>query len=74
VAKAAVRCSLGTYSDNFTAFVQGAANGDCNNIVQIRDRDALYETCMPTFQTINCLDLSNANLDPSCRQQLLRRQ
>jgi len=73
VAKAAVRCSQGTYTDSFNAFVQGAALGDCNNIVQIRDKEALYKACIPSFQTINCLDFSNANQDASCRQQLVRR-
>jgi hypothetical protein len=74
VAKASARCSLGTYEQSFKSFVDTAALGDCKNIVQVRDHDALYDTCFPSLQTINCLDLSNANLDGSCRQQLLRAQ
>jgi hypothetical protein len=72
VAKAEVRCSLGTYDQRFKVFVDSAALGDCKNIVEVRDHDALYKTCFPTLQTINCLDLSNGNLDASCKQQLLR--
>lgn len=74
VAKAAVRCSLGTYEAAFSSFVQGAANGDCNNIVQVRDENALYDTCIPSIETMNCLDLENANLDASCKSQLLHPQ
>lgn len=72
VAKAEVRCSLGTYDARFKAFVDSAALGDCKNIVEVRDHDALYDTCLPTLQTINCLDLSSGNLDASCKQQLQR--
>ena len=74
VAKAAVRCNLGTYQQNFDGFVQAGANGDCNNIVQVRDENALYDTCIPAIETMTCADLQSANLDPSCRQQLLRLQ
>jgi hypothetical protein len=74
VAKAAVRCSLGTYQESFKAFVDQAALGDCKNIVKIRAHDALYDTCFPTLQTINCLDLSNGNFDASCKEQLQRAQ
>jgi hypothetical protein len=70
VAKAEVRCSLGTYEQRFKTFVDSAALGDCKNIVEVRDHDALYGTCFPTLQTINCLDLSNGNLDASCKQQM----
>jgi hypothetical protein len=70
VAKADVRCSLGTYAARFKAFVDAAAAGDCKNIVKVRDTEALYDTCFPTLQTINCLELSNGNLDASCKQQL----
>src|SRR5262245_55461160 len=62
VARAEVRCSLGTYAVRFKTFVDSAALGDCKNIVEVRDHDALYDTCFPTLQTINCLDLSNGNL------------
>ena len=72
VAKADVRCSLGTYEQRFKAFVDSAALGDCTNIVKVRDEDALYATCFSSLQTINCLDLSNGNLDASCKEQLLR--
>jgi hypothetical protein len=74
VANAAVRCNLGTYQQNFDGFVQAAANGNCNNIVQVRDEKALYDTCIPAIETMNCTDLQSANLDASCRSQLLRQQ
>jgi len=72
VAKAEARCSLGTYEVRFKAFVDAAALGDCKNIVKIRDEESLYGTCFVTLQRINCLELSNGNLDASCKQQLVR--
>ena len=72
VAKAEARCSLGTYEVRFKAFVDAAALGDCKNITKVRDQKALYGTCFLTLQTINCLELTNGNLDASCKQQLVR--
>jgi hypothetical protein len=69
VARAAARCGQ-SYTANYTAFVQAAANGDCSNILQVRDSASLYRTCIPSFNTISCSDLSAGNIDPTCRAQL----
>jgi hypothetical protein len=68
VANAAVRCGQ-DYQTNYDAFVQ--AVGGCSHIVAIRDIDALYGTCLPSFETTPCSDLIAGNVDPSCRNQLL---
>ena len=73
VAQAAVRCGEGTYEQNFSSFVAAAAQGDCNNIVAVKDMSSLYSECIPSIQTLACADLSTGNLDPSCQSQLTRR-
>lgn len=70
VAKAAERCG-GSYQANYDAFVQAAVGGNCNNTVSVRDRAALYDTCIPSFATISCADLTAGNIDATCRDQLL---
>src|SRR5205814_9165165 len=43
VAKAAERCNLGSYQENHDGFISTAAQGDCNNIVGLRDATSLYD-------------------------------
>lgn len=71
VAAAAGRCG-GDYQANYDAFIDGAAEGDCANIVQVRDRAALYDECLPSLEVVSCDDLLAGQLDDSCRDQLLR--
>lgn len=76
VAKAAVRCSNGNqaaYQPNYDQFVKDAANGDCNNIVSVRDETALRNTCLPSFATVQCADLQAGNIDATCKAQLVRK-
>jgi hypothetical protein len=76
VAKAAVRCSNGSqaaYQPNYDQFIKDAANGDCNNIVSVRDENALRNTCIPSFATVPCADLQAGNIDGSCKAQLVRK-
>jgi hypothetical protein len=70
VAKAAQRCGA-DYHTSYNQFVQSAANGNCSNVVQVRDSNALYQTCIPSFMTISCTDLMAGNIDATCRAQLL---
>lgn len=70
-AKAAARCGL-DYAEERDGFIRAAANGDCANIVMVRDEKALRNTCIPSLSTISCDDLLAINLDPTCRSQLLR--
>jgi hypothetical protein len=72
VAKAAQRCGQ-DYQQNYDAFVRTAANGDCANIVQVRDEGALRGTCIPSLSTVACPDLLSANIDATCKGQLLRK-
>jgi hypothetical protein len=60
-----------TYQNEHDSFIINAANGDCKNIVKIRDEAGLRNTCLPSLQNISCADLKSANLDPTCKQQLL---
>jgi hypothetical protein len=69
LANAAVRCG-GPYQDNYDAFVSTAANGNCDNIVAVRDSSSLYGTCIPSLDTISCSDLQTGNVDASCKSQL----
>lgn len=69
VAKAAQRCGQ-DYQANYTAFVQNAANGNCTNIVAVRDEASLRAVCLPKFATITCADLLAGKIDASCVGQL----
>jgi hypothetical protein len=60
------------FADEWQAFVNAAAGGDCRNIKSIRDIDALYSDCVPWIQRASCADLQNASAIPdSCKGQLL---
>jgi hypothetical protein len=71
VGKAAQRCGL-DYQKNYDAFVQTAAGGDCENVVRVRDENALRSTCFTSLQSVSCEDLKAAKLDASCQAQLAR--
>ncbi len=70
-ARAATRCE-GTYEANYDSLLQSAAGGDCKKVVSIRDEAALRRTCLPSLQSLSCADLAAANVDPSCKRQLIR--
>jgi hypothetical protein len=74
VATAAQRCGQ-DYTANYNAFISSVAQGDCANIVQVRDETSLRGTCIPSFSTISCADLTAtpAKLDPTCSAQLLHK-
>jgi hypothetical protein len=72
VAAAARRCGH-DYQANYDSFVATAAGGNCQNIREVRDEAALRSTCIPSFETISCDDLIAGALDPTCREQLLRK-
>jgi hypothetical protein len=73
VARAVLRCASGSYQATYDAFVDAAANGDCENIIALRDRATLYDECIPSLDVIACTDLTAGNLDASCKGQLLHR-
>jgi hypothetical protein len=68
-ARARERCG-GDYKSSYDAMLASVANGDCKNIVSVRDEATLRGVCLPAVQTIACPDLTNGKLDPSCSQQL----
>jgi hypothetical protein len=73
LASAYDRCGT-NYDQAYTQQLQAIANGDCNNIVGVRDADALDTTCIPSLRTIACTELVSGNLDPTCQLQLQRAQ
>jgi hypothetical protein len=72
VAKASQRCG-GDYKANYDAFIDAAAGGDCGNIKDVRDVDALYDECFPYIESVSCIDLVDASSYPAaCVSQLYR--
>jgi hypothetical protein len=73
LAGSAQRCGY-DYKANFDAFVNSAAQGDCRNIIAVRDKSSLYAECIPYMQGLTCEQVSsgNLNLPASCVDQLLR--
>jgi hypothetical protein len=65
VARAAQRCGQ-DYKANYDAFVQSAANGNCANIIKVRDETSLRQACFPSLVTVSCEDLKAGRLDASC--------
>jgi hypothetical protein len=70
-ARASERCGA-DYKSSYDAILKSIANGDCKNVVSVRDEAALRSTCIPAVQSIACADLTNGKLDPSCTKQLQR--
>ncbi len=73
IASTAERCGDDPQA-NRKAFVDVAAGGDCDNIVQVRDATALYDVCIPFLQNMTCEQWQNiaTTLPPECESQLLR--
>lgn len=69
VGRAAERCSPGSGEPSRAAFEN--AVGGCDAIDEVRDRDSLYATCIPSLEVVTCEDLQAGTLDPSCQMQLL---
>jgi hypothetical protein len=60
------------FADEFQAFVNAAAGGDCRNIKNVRDINALYGDCVPWIQRAQCTQLRDTSAFPdSCKGQLL---
>jgi hypothetical protein len=61
-----------TYQECYDA-LEDAAGGSCDNVVELRDRDELYDECIPWFRGLTCPELEDPNftLDASCQGQLL---
>jgi hypothetical protein len=50
------------------------AVGGCSNITTVRDEDALYDSCIPSLESLSCaaLEAGEIVIDSSCNNQLLR--
>ncbi len=72
IATAATRCGM-DYQTNYDGFINAAANGDCGNILFVRDSAELYEDCIPWFCAATCEALQDPSQIPeACQDQLLR--
>lgn len=71
LAKAAERCGQ-PYQQSYDEAVQAIANGDCKNIIQVRDEASLRSTCIPSLAQVTCSQLQTGMLDASCKSQLFR--
>lgn len=72
-ARTAERCGA-DYATEHDRLVKRDANGDCKNVRSIRDESALRGTCIPFVTSQPCGDFTNGKLDPSCAEQLQRRE
>src|SRR5688572_343542 len=65
-------CGTASYDECYGA-LEDAANGSCNNVVQLRDEAEFNNECLPWFRNLTCPELEDPNftLDPSCQGQLL---
>lgn len=64
------RCGFGTYQEGYDIIIQ-SVNGDCANVVEIRDSGELYDQCIPWIESVECSAVSSgASLDSSCDDQL----
>ena len=61
------RC-FGTYAECYNSVID-SVGGDCANVVEIRDMDALYDECIPWLDFVDCLDFYG--YQSSCRDQLI---
>jgi len=66
----AVSCG-GDYSETYDAFLE-VVNGDCENVLSVRDREELEGQCFPWIEGLDCVDYTDENfaLDSSCVGQL----
>jgi hypothetical protein len=76
IAGSAERCGY-DYKVNYDGFVATAANGDCDNVVEVRDARDFYDVCIPWLQSLTCEQIDNLAhggsvvFPPECDSQLL---
>ena len=58
------------YDTVYDEFVNSVADGDCDTVVSIRDRDAFYDECIPGIEQMTCPEVESVALPPSCNNQL----
>jgi hypothetical protein len=75
IAGSAERCGF-DYQANFDAFVNAVANGDCANVIAVRDATLLYGDCIPALKDLTCQQVNDPNLTlpDTCNGQLLRQE
>jgi len=73
IARASERCGL-EYKRSYDAILKAVANGDCKNVLTVRDELSLRQTCLPSLSTEVCTKVVAGDHDPSCSRQLQRAQ
>ena len=71
IARASERCGL-EYARAYDKTIREVANGDCKNVISVRDDVGLRSTCIPSLRTESCTKVLTGEHDPSCSRQLLR--
>jgi len=73
----AARCFPGdpTAYDTMHEAVLEVVDGDCDNVVDVRNVDELRDECIPWMREVECSIVTGPSfeLDPSCQDQLLYR-
>ena len=71
LARAGERCSL-EYARIYDQILHDVANGDCKNVMSIRDEALLRDVCLPALATEACPKVTSGDHDASCSKQLQR--
>ncbi len=72
VAEAYARCQDRDRGEVRANFIDSAANGDCDNVIRVRERSELYDECLPFWQELECADFEEEiELPASCNGQLI---
>ncbi|MBI2892366.1 MAG: hypothetical protein HYY06_02360 [Deltaproteobacteria bacterium] len=68
--RAGERACDGSYAEWRQSFEDSAPDGDCGNVLDLRDAVELFEECVPSFADMTCDQLQTGPLDSSCEGQL----
>lgn len=71
VADASVRCEDSDRNAAYESYIELAVSGSCNNVVAVRDNDALHNDCIPGLSTIECRAFQQGDLESACMDQLI---
>ncbi len=70
-AESASKCGY-TYQESYDGFVVGAAKGNCDNVIRVRDSRVFYDVCVPYLKSMTCDQVNDPNAIPAeCHDQLL---
>ncbi len=72
VASASARCEDADREVAYQSYLELAVNGSCDNVVAIRDYEALRDACIPALSTIECNAFIQGNIPSVCIDQLIK--